>query len=71
MELTWPEGGGQSGFIIQGLEQGRPGEGLTEGAAGNQGREWRASLATGLHLVVSWVGLGCSSQLHAILHTSL
>lgn len=70
MELTWPEGGGQSGFIIHGLEQGRPGEGLMEGAAGNEGRGWRAALATGLPLVVSWIGLGCTSQLHAILHNT-
>lgn len=57
-QLTLPVGGVQSGSLIQGLEQGRPGEVLLARLALEiiQGGEWRASLVTGLHLVVSWVG---------------
>lgn len=57
-QLTLPVGGRQTGSVIQGLEQGRPGEALLRRVLEiKEGGEWRASLVTGLHLVVSWVGL--------------
>lgn len=56
MELTWPEGGGQMGLVSRALNK--------AGLVRASGERWRASLATGLHLVVSWVGPGVLLATH-------
>lgn len=60
MGLTWPEGGGQSGFIIQDLEGGRPGEGL-RGETGEL--FWQL-------VYIGWLVPRCPWT-HAIVHNSL